>query len=220
MFLKIEIENKPGIFDAVGSSLKEDIKDLGIKGVDEVRFIQVYLLEGEIDEPEAKRIASELLVDPVIQMFTINDGVREKTEVNQRGTHTLVVAYNPGVMDPVEDSARKAILDLGIKGIKSVKTAKQYLLKGRISREQLATISDKLLVNKVIQHLVEDSKFWEAHEISYRFELRHVKILNMDSRQLLSLSKEGQLFLLNVSSYFSLTVSKFLGTVVSILFCL
>ncbi len=63
MFWKIEIKDKPGIFDAVGSGIKKDILDLGIKGVRSVSFIQVYIIDGNISEDEVRMICEELLVE-------------------------------------------------------------------------------------------------------------------------------------------------------------
>ena len=68
------------------------------------------------------------------------------------------MAYNPGVMDPVEESVLKGIRDLGIDAVTAVRTASKYLLWGDIPDETLSYISDKLLVNSVVQHVVTDEE--------------------------------------------------------------
>ena len=120
MFWKIEILDKPGVFDAVGEGIKKDILDLGIRAVQEVRFVQVYIIEGEISESGILKICQEILVDKITQAYSI----QSKT-YNLKKYHTIEVAYNPGVMDPVEESALKGIRDLGVAGVNSVKTAKK-----------------------------------------------------------------------------------------------
>ena len=67
MLYKIEIKDKPGIFDAVGAGIKKDILDLGIKAVSSVRFVQIYIIEGSICEEEVKKVCEELLVDKITQ---------------------------------------------------------------------------------------------------------------------------------------------------------
>ena len=67
MQYKIEVVDKPGIFDAVGQGVKKDIFDLGINSVKEVKFIQVYILEGNLTESQVIEICQELLTDKVAQ---------------------------------------------------------------------------------------------------------------------------------------------------------
>jgi len=41
---KVEIRNKKGIFDPLGSGIKKDIKDLGTVGVKKVATAQVFII--------------------------------------------------------------------------------------------------------------------------------------------------------------------------------
>lgn len=195
MRYKIEVVDKPGIFDAVGQGVRKDICDLGISGVKEVRFIQVYLLTGNLAEGQVESICEELLTDNVAQDYKIVSG--EKPASPKSSQHVVEVAYNPGVMDPVEESVLKGIRDLGISDVESVKTAKKYILHGKLSSAQLKTISEKLLYNKLIQHISssqspeEDTK----HQPGYSFQLVTVDLLSATDKKLLEISKRGQLFL-------------------------
>ncbi|MCX5715062.1 MAG: phosphoribosylformylglycinamidine synthase subunit PurS [Candidatus Omnitrophica bacterium] len=54
MFYKIEVFDRPGVFDAVGSGIKKDILDLGVKTVRDVRFAQAYLIDGDISQSQVK----------------------------------------------------------------------------------------------------------------------------------------------------------------------
>ncbi|MCG2695385.1 phosphoribosylformylglycinamidine synthase subunit PurS [Candidatus Parcubacteria bacterium] len=74
MQYKIEVVDKPGIFDAVGRGVARDIFDLGIAGVKEVKFIQVYTLEGNLADGQALSICQELLTDKVAQDYKILSG--------------------------------------------------------------------------------------------------------------------------------------------------
>ncbi|MBM3249438.1 MAG: phosphoribosylformylglycinamidine synthase subunit PurL [Candidatus Omnitrophica bacterium] len=197
MLYKIEVKDKPGVFDAVGSGIRKDILDLGIKSVREAEFIQVYILDGDICEEELEKICSELLVDKISQEYSFNN-----THNPQRKTQdefVIEVAYNPGVMDPVEESALKGIRDLGIEEKVSVKTAKKFILKGRLTSAQLRVISEKLLYNKLIQHIVSSeipgSLPYALTGSGYQFRLRTIELLNASDKELARLSKDGQLFL-------------------------
>ncbi|MFA6130194.1 MAG: phosphoribosylformylglycinamidine synthase subunit PurL [Candidatus Omnitrophota bacterium] len=202
MQYKIEVVDKPGIFDAIGQGVKKDILDLGINSVKEVKFIQAYILEGNLTENQVITICQELLVDKVAQEYSViaSEAKQSKNMIarnDNRGVHIIEVAYNPGVMDPVEASVLKGIRDLGILGAESVKTAKKYIFYGSLSSGQLKTISEKLLYNKLIQHVVDlnipqgDIK----HQPGYYFNLVTVDLLNATDAGLLEISKKGQLFL-------------------------
>ena len=195
MQYKIEVVDKPGIFDAVGQGASKDIADLGINSVREVRFIQVYTLEGNLAEGQVIRICQELLTDKVAQDYKILfDYPINSSKANQ---HIVEVAYNPGVMDPVQASVLKGIQDLGISAPETVKTAKKYIIFGKLTPAQLKTISDKLLYNKLIQHVVNSHT--PASDIKhlprYNFNLITVDLLKSSDTKLLEISKKGQLFL-------------------------
>jgi len=218
MQYKIEVKDKPGIFDAVGAGVSKDIFDLGIGSVKKVKFIQVYTLEGNLAEGQIISICQELLTDRVAQDYKIGQPARglasNSTQVHGlpsfrqsqaeshrpakfSNQHIVEVAYNPGVMDPVEASVLKGIKDLGITTVDSVKTAKKYIIEGSLSPAQLKTISEKLLYNKLIQHIVNPqvTEPDTQHLPAYNFNLITVNLLGATDTQLLEISKCGQLFL-------------------------
>ena len=196
---KIIIKEKDGVFDALGHGVLKDIKDLGIEGLAAVRFAQLYYLDGSIHEAGLKRIAEELLIDKITQEYSVATSHQSPVATHQRGYHVIEVAYNPGVMDPVEESVLKAIRDMGINGVTSLRTAKQYILEGEISEETAEVIAQKLLYNKVIQHIVktQDTRRMthEARQINYQFNLITVDLINSSDRKLQEISTQGQLFL-------------------------
>lgn len=188
---RVEIKERPGLFDAIGESIKKDIYDIGIKNVGKVSFIQVYFLEAGFDTETLDCICRNLLCDPVTQEYIFNASFSPE---ESKRTYIVEIAYNPGVMDPVEESAKKAILDLGIKGLASIKTAKRYLIKGELSKKEISFITDKLLCNKVIQH-VSIHKEASPSIPSYKFNPVTVNITDTDDQTLMKISKDGQLFL-------------------------
>jgi phosphoribosylformylglycinamidine synthase II len=191
MLWRVEIKEKDGFYDAVGESVKKDISDLGFKDrVKEVKFIYVYLIDADIEESDIRKICEDLLIDPVTQDYSYRGNVSHEKEYK-----IAEIAYNPGVMDPVEDSVKKAIRDLGIEGVSAVKTAKKYLIKGKFSKKEILSISEKILFNKVIQHAVKGRSTIYPEPPEYQFKLVHVNILRADDAKLKEISKKGQLFL-------------------------
>ena len=200
---RVEVSVKSGFPDPRGKALLTDIRDLGIGTVNQVRVSNVYLLEGKLSREEVNIICRELLADPVIEECSI--GVTPPA-LEDENTHAIEVAYNPGVMDPVEDSVKKGILDLGITTVESVKTAKRYYLSGKLSASDVELIGNKLLVNSVIQHVVTSRKRISLPSATYLFSLKQVDLLTMDDNGLSRLSQEKLGLNLNelkhIQSYF------------------
>jgi len=189
---KIEIRNRYGVFDPLGNGIRKNIRDLDINGAKRVNVSQVFIISGDITESDAKRIAGELLADPITEEYILHH--ERRTTNDER--RIVEIAYNPGVMDPVEESARKAIRDMGIYGVKSLKTERKYLIEGKITDADFKNICEKLLYNKVIQHVVKaQSAKHKAQNNGYKFRLITVDILGADDKKLMKISKDGQLFL-------------------------
>ncbi len=188
--IRIEVTVKEGFTDPQAEALEKDILDLGIKNVQRVRVSQVYLLEGRLDEKDLLRICRELLTDPIVEEYSYQE---KPVPADAR---LVEVAYNPGVMDPVEDSVRKGIADLGITSVTAVRTAKKYLLWGDFSGDTLQSICDKLLVNSVVQHIVAKKEAMALPPATYQFSLSTIDIDSMDDDALMALSKDR--FWLNI----------------------
>jgi phosphoribosylformylglycinamidine synthase II len=185
---RIEVAVKAGFPDPKGDSLEMDIRDIGITTVTQARVSDVYLLEGELDEAKVRKIGQALLADPVVEDFSWGEGPLSRIEGGD--AHVIEVAYNPGVTDPVEESVGKAIRDLGITTVTSVKTAHKYFLRGDLSEETLQSICDKLLVNSLIQHVVTKREAVALPSTIYKFVLTHVDLLNLDDDGLMEVSKD------------------------------
>jgi len=197
MIWRVEIKDKEGIFDALGAGIEKDILDLGISSVKKVSVIQVFLLEGTIPENQIEKLCRELLVDKIVQdyFFIAQDKYRPE---NQSQHEIIEIAYNPGVMDPVEESTLKGIRDLGVKGVSSVRTAKKYLIHATLSSQDRDIIINKVLANKLIQHVVDYSAktvHGSAGLAENKFAVTTVDLLKSNDAKLKKLSKDGQLFL-------------------------
>jgi phosphoribosylformylglycinamidine synthase II len=178
---RIEVSVKEGFLDPRSEGLQKDILDLGIKSVERVKVSSVYLIEGKLDDKAVERIARELLTDPIVEEYSYRD-----IQV-PAGAHLVEVAYNPGVMDPVEESVKKGIHDLGIDTVTAIRTVKKYLFWGDLA-DTLQSISDKLLVNSVVQHVAARKEAVSLPPASYKFRLERTDIAGMDDDALMALS--------------------------------
>ncbi len=183
MLYRIEVSVKQGFADPRSEGLQKDILDLGIKSVNKAKVSSVYLLEGTLNDNELRLICRELFTDPIVEEYTTQESPAPK------GARLVEVAYNPGVMDPVEDSVKKGITDLGIKTITAVRTAKKYLLWGDVSDDTLKSICEKLLVNSIVQHIVAHKEAVALPPATYKFKLEKIDIAGMDDNALIELSK-------------------------------
>ena len=146
---KIEVGYKPTATDAMGEGIKKDIEDLGISGVDYVKTMQLYMVDGELSKSDVKSICENLLTDRITQAYEHTGSLVGKDDA---GAWVAEVTYKPGVTDPVGDSTVKGIRDLGIEGVRSVKTGRKYVVKGTLSETDIDGICKRLLANDVIQN--------------------------------------------------------------------
>ena len=73
--------------------------------------------------------------------------------------YKIVVWTNSGIVDALGETTKRDIIDLGIKGIKSVQSGHLYLIKGNISLSQTRKIAAQLFSDPVIQNYeIESSK--------------------------------------------------------------
>jgi len=198
---RVEVCLKRHLPDARGLGLVRDIHDLGITSVSNVRVVDIYWLDADLTPDTLDLVCRRLLADPVTQeyqCFTPSTDIKGSLkgprpfknnhspspfqgegdkggEVNKQW-HTVEVAYNTGVTDPVEGTIIKALKDLGVAEVRAVKTAKRYLIEGRLDKPQLDTISRKLLVNPIIQHVVQQEPVGFPENPQYKFALKEADV--------------------------------------------
>ena len=143
---RIEVWYRKGVFDPGSKGICSDILDLGVKGITAVETGSIFLIKGNFSKTSLRKIARELLADPITQDFYYGK------RALPRGAVSVEVWFKEGVTDTVGETARKAIADLGITGECSISTAKRYLLYGQnISKKKTEVIASRLLSNEVIQ---------------------------------------------------------------------
>ncbi|MHC4423241.1 MAG: phosphoribosylformylglycinamidine synthase subunit PurL [Planctomycetota bacterium] len=190
---RFEIFNRAGFADVHGNSVLEDIKELGIGSVEAVQSAKVFLIEADFDKSSAKRLAEELLMDPVCEEYYTG---RSSAPAGLAKATLLEVHLKSGVTDPVAESVVTAMADMGIKA-NNVRTARKYILLGDISQSQADIIAKKILANDCIEDCVigNEAEPPSPHLKPYELKIVHWPVCELDDDGLVALSKEKDLFL-------------------------
>ncbi len=145
---RIEVGLAAWVADAPGNKIRARISsELGIE-VGAVRCIDVYTLDVELTPDQLSQVAGDPLCDPVIQRSAID------APLGSGFDWAIEVAYRPGVTDNVGRTAAEAValsLDRSLRDGKGVYTSRQYLIRGKLGRDQVERIATELLSNELIQ---------------------------------------------------------------------
>lgn len=138
---RIFVEKKPG-FDIEAAGLCQDIREnLGIKGLEKVRILQRYDVEGITDSDYEKAKIMVFSEPPV-------DIVYEENLIIPENDRIIAVEYLPGQYDQRADSAAQCI-QMIIHGERpDIRVAKIIILSGDISDEEYEKIKN-LVINPV-----------------------------------------------------------------------
>ena len=193
MIHRIEVFNKPEYPDVHGDEVRADIKQLGIRTVEAVQSMRVFLIEGEFDDEQLGRIGSELLVDPVTERYQPG---RAGAPVGLAQATLIEVHLKPGVTDPVAASAMMAIADMGMIAL-SVRTARKYIVLGTLNEKQKQLIAQRVLANDCIEDVIfgVDEEPPSPHIEPYQLEKITLPITQLDDEGLTALSKKRDMFL-------------------------
>ncbi len=135
---------REGAGDPLGESIRQQIREMG-KNVESVRTSRIFLLDTDADLAAVRRIAEELLGDPVVESAKVFQG-----GANGQAGSRIEVHLKPGVMDPVAASTEMAVRDLGIE-VRQVRTGRACLISPQMKIEELREIAGRVLANGVIE---------------------------------------------------------------------
>ncbi|CAG0965813.1 partial Phosphoribosylformylglycinamidine synthase subunit PurL, partial [Methanosarcinales archaeon] len=158
MASRIEVGFKKGIKDALGDSTRKRIvEDLHIN-VENVRTLDVYTIDADISNEQIKILGEELFADPVIQEYS-------HKPLAEDFSWLIEVGFKPGVTDNVGATAKKASEDILKTTIKGVYFSRQYLINGKITKEDADKIAGGLLANTLIERwVIINSKDWDKQK--------------------------------------------------------
>ncbi len=169
-------------------ALLGDARALGFRQLKLITCCELYFIEGQLSQDECKRLALELLIDPVAQTASWSELPDAKTDLEPTDM-IIEVALRPGVTDPVADEIVRAAGELGIGNVHRASTGFRYLVEGADS-STARQLAQRLLANMVIHR-------WAIGEIEPSFpteaassgEVETIHVLQ-DDEGLLAVSKE------------------------------
>ena len=139
MVYRIYVEKKPG-FDVEAEGLRNELVSLlGIKELSGLRLLNRYDVEG-IDEALFTQCVSTVFSEPPVD--------RTYSELPAAGGVSFAVEYLPGQFDQRADSAAACIQLISQGERPLVRSARVYLLEGKLSDAQVAEIK-KYVINPV-----------------------------------------------------------------------
>ncbi|NLP09124.1 phosphoribosylformylglycinamidine synthase subunit PurL [bacterium] len=189
---RIELGLSADFQDSEAKGILSGARDLGVAGVDRVKVYQVYYFFGDLQEEEKTRIAESLLTDLVTQQYRIDQPFQPQKD---HPCWSVEVTFNRGVTDLVAETALKGIRDLGILSVQEAKTAKRFEFFGALSAGDRELIGQKLLINKVVQHIMQPGERLFFTMQDPVFQLIVIPLRDADEEKLMRLSRERDLFL-------------------------
>jgi phosphoribosylformylglycinamidine (FGAM) synthase PurS component len=148
-----------------------------------------FLLEGDVTEADVRRLADEVLVDPLVE-------AGEARPLGDRSGHYYTVLLKPGVMDPVAGTVQ-AVAHMLKLPVQAVRTFRRYYGPPDLPAADRDVLFRKVLANDAIEQIVVGPLHADHLTLGseYAFRLVTVPVTTLDDAGLVKLSKEGMLAL-------------------------
>jgi len=188
---RVEVRPKSGHRDPRADAVIRQAASLGLPRPSAAQHASVYLLEGDLSEGQVRRIADELLADPVTQVAEL----QARGTVRPRLDALIEVHPLPGVTDPAAESVEAAVRAMFGTAV-TVRTGDRYDL-GGVKQSDATTIGEKALANAVIHGIHSEPWHPERFPAGHGYSLRivEVPVRELTDAQLEKLSREAHLFL-------------------------
>jgi phosphoribosylformylglycinamidine synthase len=191
-----------------------DARALGFNDLRRITCHDLYFVEGQLSQEICKRLALELLTDPVTQSITWTKMPAAPAPAStsgpdmpfrlldpplsaspERDSVMVEVALRPGVTDPVAEQIVRASRELGLDGVCRAATGMRFLLKfnesASVRESMIQSVVERLLANNVIQQ-------WTIGEITPSFPeetgssgvVETIPVRGLHAEALLTVSKE------------------------------
>ncbi len=186
---RIEVAPRDEVDDARGRAALAQASAAGLSSLpSRIQCARVYLLEGELSEPELETVKQDLLGNPVTE--DAMTGSRDASASSVIEVHPL-----PGVMDPAADAVEMALKSLLGRDV-PVRTGIRYDMSD-LDIAAAGELARHCLANPLI-HLVHEGPYHPeafTHGVDRQMPMPTIDIRSLDDDALQTLSREGHLFL-------------------------
>jgi phosphoribosylformylglycinamidine (FGAM) synthase PurS component len=153
----IEVRLRPEFADAEGAAALALLQAQSQPSLKDARVSRVYRINGPITANQVQQAAKDLLCDPVTQEHRVVAAT--PAPLNGMNFWRVEVWLKPSVTDPVGETVRDAIADMGLPRPDSVRCALVYRLSGRANKASL----EKAVARTLANSLIHDAVVSEAH---------------------------------------------------------
>ena len=186
---RIEVRPRSGQPDPRGVAAHRAAEAAGVRPAPaRIDCASVYLIQGDLDEGELRRLADELFADPVTEEPILG-------AAPPRGDAVIEVHPLPGVMDPDAEPVRLAIRAMLGREV-DVRTGRRFDFHGT-PPPAARTIAERTFANPVI-HAIHDGPYRPASFPAgspRAVAVADVELLDLDDERLRRLSRAAHLFL-------------------------
>jgi phosphoribosylformylglycinamidine (FGAM) synthase PurS component len=153
----IEVRLRPEHADAEGASALALLRAQGLTSLIDARVARLYEIKGPLSGNQVLQATKDLLCDAVTQEHRVV--TPSPAPMNGANFWRVEVWLKPTVTDPVGETVRDAIADMGLPKPESVRCALVYRLVGRTNKAALEKAVSRTLANPLIHRAVVS----EAH---------------------------------------------------------
>jgi phosphoribosylformylglycinamidine synthase II len=195
---QVDIRPADGQPDSVGAQAESAARELGISNRLQIQGIHGFLVQGSLDAQSASKMAREYLADPIAQRVeTALVGDPKLSAYTGKAKQLVHVLLKPGVMDPVAQSTLHMLKGLGF-AADEVRTFRKYWIGGQAADESevISRLASRVLSNDSIEQIVLGPLKMDKLSIGapYSLTLTRVPIDQLNDKELMELSKSGQLY--------------------------
>jgi len=200
MLWEFEIRPAKDQVDREAARVLQEARGLPADSIKEIASARSFLIQTDRDQHDLETAAARLLIDPVVETMSVHEITRSTTAGispdADNGRRLISVLFKPGVTDNVAQCTKAALADLGV-AVDAVSTCRKYWVSQRAERSDLEKLARRVLANDAIEQVVWGPLALDGLSLGskYSFERVIVPIRAMDDRQLIELSRKGQLYL-------------------------
>ena len=169
MLWHVRIQPSPEHPDRLGERLAAEAVESGLAGPWSVESSRGFLIEGAIPREELERVARDVLVDPVVEVYKISPS---NTPSNGSGAIVHVMP-KPGVTDPEGSSALELLRVLGFE-VSNVRTIRTYRIQG--PEDSLERFIDRVLANDAVEMTVRGTLTLDRLDPGQTYRFRRVSV--------------------------------------------
>lgn len=173
------------LHDPRSAGLLVDAHALGLMHLTRLECHDLYFVEGDLSETDLARLATELLSDPITQVWRMR---AESIEAN-----LIERVLRPGVTDPVAEQIVRGAHELGIANVERAATGQRFIAHAArpLAATDLHSLARSLLVNPIIHHYalgtIQPSFPQDAHASN---QVECLSISSATDDELLALSRD------------------------------